>query len=253
MDKKNLTIGITLLAAAFATLWLGNKFSPAPPAPVKSAAVAASGTPGQPSATLAADAPTSASASAASTSTAAFSAAIADSARATVTELENDFVKVRFTDFGGAIREVALKKYAAVLGRPEPFLFNELHADPMLAFTEFPGLDRNTGYQLVSHTPTEVVYRTVLDGRLEVTRRYVLAPNSGKETDPYQLRHETTFRNLTDKVAAPARVALALGTAAPASVSDLGAQLTTGISSENLKRMFGGFLVLVGCKLLLWK
>ena len=32
-----------------------------------------------------------------------------------------------------------------------------------------------------------------------------------------------------------------------------GAQLTTGISSENLKRMFGGFLVLVGCKLLLWK
>lgn len=33
----------------------------------------------------------------------------------------------------------------------------------------------------------------------------------------------------------------------------LGAQLTTGISSDNLKRLFGGFLVLVGCKLLFWK
>ena len=33
----------------------------------------------------------------------------------------------------------------------------------------------------------------------------------------------------------------------------LGASLTTGISSENLKRIFGGFLILVGCKLLFWK
>jgi uncharacterized membrane protein YfcA len=33
----------------------------------------------------------------------------------------------------------------------------------------------------------------------------------------------------------------------------LGAHLTTGISSDNLKRLFGGFLILVGCKLLIWK
>jgi uncharacterized membrane protein YfcA len=33
----------------------------------------------------------------------------------------------------------------------------------------------------------------------------------------------------------------------------LGAHLTTGISPENLKRMFGGFLILVGCRLLFWK
>jgi uncharacterized protein len=32
----------------------------------------------------------------------------------------------------------------------------------------------------------------------------------------------------------------------------LGAHLTTGISSDNLKRLFGGFLILVGCKLLFW-
>lgn len=33
----------------------------------------------------------------------------------------------------------------------------------------------------------------------------------------------------------------------------LGAHLTQGISSDNLKRLFGGFLILVGCKLLIWK
>lgn len=33
----------------------------------------------------------------------------------------------------------------------------------------------------------------------------------------------------------------------------LGASLTQGISSDNLKRLFGGFLILVGCRLLFWK
>lgn len=33
----------------------------------------------------------------------------------------------------------------------------------------------------------------------------------------------------------------------------LGATLTQGISSGNLKRLFGGFLILVGCRLLFWK
>lgn len=33
----------------------------------------------------------------------------------------------------------------------------------------------------------------------------------------------------------------------------IGASLTQGISSENLKRVFGGFIILVGCRLLFWK
>src|ERR1044072_8766613 len=32
-----------------------------------------------------------------------------------------------------------------------------------------------------------------------------------------------------------------------------GATLTKEISSDNLKRLFGGFLILVGCRLLFWK
>ncbi|HTD68754.1 MAG TPA: sulfite exporter TauE/SafE family protein [Candidatus Limnocylindria bacterium] len=33
----------------------------------------------------------------------------------------------------------------------------------------------------------------------------------------------------------------------------LGASLTKEISSENLKRMFGAFIIVVGCRLLFWK
>ena len=33
----------------------------------------------------------------------------------------------------------------------------------------------------------------------------------------------------------------------------IGARLTKDISSDNLKHLFGGFLVLVGCRLLFWK
>jgi hypothetical protein len=33
----------------------------------------------------------------------------------------------------------------------------------------------------------------------------------------------------------------------------VGATFTTGISSDNLKRLFGGFLIIVGCRLIFWK
>jgi len=83
----------------------------------------------------------------------------------------------------------------------------------------------------VSSSATEVVYRAVLDGQLEVTRRYTLAPNQGEATDTYQLHHETTFKNLVDKVSTLSKVALSIGTAAPTSARDLGDQLTSGYST----------------------
>ncbi len=247
MDKKNTVIGVLLLAAAFVALYLTPKPTP-PPKPVAppSAAQTATATPG---AVEAASTPTVAPRPAAPDN-AMFAAVARNSADATTTTLANEFVEVRFTDFGGAVRDVALKKYPKEQGKPAPLVFNELHADPMLAFVEHPGLDRHTRFQLVSQTANEVVYRAVLDGNLEVTRRYVLPPDTGKTTDPYQLRHETTFRNLTDKTVTPQRIALALGTAAPTSSADTGIQLTTGYSNSDKQTFIprseldasGGFL-----------
>jgi YidC/Oxa1 family membrane protein insertase len=239
MDKKNTAIGVALIAAAIAYMfWMQQSAPPPPPRPVVKAESSPAPTtaPEAASSTAGSTAPAPASTPVANT---AFAAARADSATAKVTTLSNSFIEVRFTDSGGAIRDVAFKKrdnkdrliYPAELNGTAPFVFNALHSDPMLAFVDFPGLDRNTRFDRVSQSSTEVVYRAVLDDRLEVTRRYILPPDESDKTDPYQLRHETTIRNLSDKTAAPVKIALALGTAAPKGPDDDGLQLSTGVST----------------------
>ena len=156
-----------------------------------------------------------------------------DAPAAAVTTLENDYITVHFTNFGGAIRDIALRKFPAELGHPLPYVFNAVHTDPMLGFVDFPGLDRNTGFELVSSNANEVVYRAVFANEIEVTRRYTLVVTPDDTHDPYQLRNETTFRNLTDKPASLARFALSLGTTAPISDSVYGQLVTTGYSDGN--------------------
>jgi YidC/Oxa1 family membrane protein insertase len=170
---------------------------------------------------------------------AAFAAVNTESTRAVVTTLRNDYIEARFTDSGGALREVALIKrnekdrliYPDKLGGDQPFVFNALSTDPILAFVDYPELDRNARFQRVSRTDSVVEYRATLSNGLEVTRRYELAPNTGTDTDPYQIRFETTFRNTSPQAMQPMRVSLALGTAAPTNANDPGIQLTTGFST----------------------
>ncbi|MEO5959812.1 MAG: hypothetical protein ABIR80_11890, partial [Opitutaceae bacterium] len=173
MDKKNATIGVVLLLAAFAMIYLAPK-SPPPtkPANAQTAATApASGTLPEAAPAASGQAVTPAPGVPASSVPATVHR---DAANAVVTTLANEFIEAHLTNFGGAVRDVAFKKYPALQGRPEPYTFNHLHEDPILALTDFPGLGRNTAYELVSSSTTEVVYRAVLDGRLEVTRRYAL-------------------------------------------------------------------------------
>lgn len=230
MDKKNTTIGVLLLLAAFTSLYLGNRFAPTrtvqPVASVNTAVAAATVPNGV--APVPAPAP---SAATFSSTVPEFTAVAKDAAGATTLTLENEYVAVRFTNFGGAVRDIALKKYPAIKGRPEPYVFNALHADPMLAFVDLPGLDRDTSYQLVSQDATSIVYRAVFDGRVEVTRRYTLTTQSDKQHDPYVLHHETSLRNVTDQAVALPPLALSLGTAAPVDMSDIGDKLAMGYSN----------------------
>ena len=228
VDKKNTFLGVLFIAAAIASIIYSRRFSEQVPQPSEvrqEVARQLATTPEQPAISGGAE-------------TVLTSASQPEQPGASVAILENEFVQVRFTNFGGAIRDIALKhvvgsrlQYPSDEGGNQPFVFNEFHKNPALGFVDFPGLDRDTQYSLVSSTASQVVYRTVLDGRLEVTRSYSLAPDKGAGTDPYQLRTETTFRNLTDKDVPPMRVAFALGTAAPVNAVDSGLQLTTGYST----------------------
>ncbi len=242
MDKKNITIGALLLIGAMASFYFSAKLAP-PPRPPSEAPVMAS-----PPATTSARTDAVASPGQSTQPPAQSATAVP----AEYVTLDNEFAEVRFTNHGGAIDRIGLKKYPAVQGRPEPYLLNALQAAPALSLADFPGADRHTTYSVVSQTSTEVVYRAVSDS-LEITRRYSLARAAGQ--DDYQIRHETTFRNLTDKSLALPRAVFNLGTAAPLDAKDLGIYLTAGHSDGDDATFVarsdlegGGFLAMLGMK-----
>ena len=219
MDKKNTTIGIALLLAAFAALYFGQKYAPPPaPRPVAPMQAAPAATPGTPGAV-------------ATPGTAGqpglFVAPISEPELQDVVSLANAYVDVTFTEYGGAIREVAFRKYPAQKGSPAPYLFNQLHAAPVLAFVGQPGLDVGTRWQMVEKTANRIVFRAVADGKLEVTRTFTLQQEGSKQ-DPYRLEVATVLRNLSTEAMGAQRVAWNLGTAVPVNASDSGMYLNAG-------------------------
>ena len=245
MDKKNTTIGVLLIISAIVAYYFSPK-APPRPQPVAQPAFSAPSVAG----TSPSQAPAYAGATAPSLvpGNTAVAAIMTNDGSAPVAMLANDFIEVAFTDFGGAIRDVGFKKYPAVKGESAPYVFNQIHADPMLAFTEdsFPGLDRSVRYELVSQTASEVVFKTVLKNGIEVTRRYLIQPSdvASSKGDPYRLRHETTFRNPTDQPVSLQQLTLSLGTALLAGVNDNGQSLNLGYNDgKKVKFILGTELV----------
>ena len=219
MDKKNTIIGVVLLIAAFATFYVGQKLSPPSPAqPVRE--ITGTGGPNQANNSPVTTSPTDAT----------FAAVTKDIAEAKLYTLKNDLAEFRFSNFGGAVREVALLKYDQEKSNPGvPYVVNRLSAAPALAFVDLPGLDRNAPYELVSSSATEIVFRAVWENRVEVTRRYSINAGAGSATaDPYVLRYETSFRNLSDQTVQMPRALLSVGTAAPLNADDVGMYLSNG-------------------------
>jgi len=230
MDKKNTTIGVLLLIAAFASMYIGQRLSPPRSAEPLPTVV-------NPATQAPVEAPVAPTASSTLSPTTLFAVATKTPPTAETVTLQNEFVAVDFTTSGGAVRDIAFKKYPAVKGQPEPYVFNALHADPMLAFVDFPGLDRTATYEVVSQTSSQIVFRATFNGRVEVTRRYSLVSQPDKQHDPYVIRHETTFRNLTTDVVPLPRVALSLGTSVPTSVKDDGLQIPAGIQTAKTRNL----------------
>lgn len=223
MDKKNTVIGVLLLVCAMVAFYFSSKLAPPPPKPALPTAPASS-----PVATN--EAPPAGPAHSPA-DTALSASKTPNGAPAEYVTLANDFVTVRFTTAGGAIDRVELHKHKAELGHDAPYLLNSPQIAPALSFNTFPGVDHDARYALVSQSTNEVVYRTVVDGKLEVTRRYqLLGAGSG---DPYQVRHETTFRNLSDQPLTLPRTSLHIGTSAPLNAQDNGMYVNAGYHNED--------------------
>src|SRR5687767_10463791 len=103
MDKKNTTIGVLLLIAAFVSMYLGQKFSPPPSAqPLPTVNPQASET--------SVEAPKAPAATATLSANTPFAVAAKSPTAASTVTLQNEFIAVNFTSFGGAVRDVAFKK-----------------------------------------------------------------------------------------------------------------------------------------------
>jgi YidC/Oxa1 family membrane protein insertase len=241
MDKKNTTIGVLLMIAAFATIYIGNRMSPpSQPQPVREISTVPNAvTPGQPLVMP---------------SDTAFAAVRNETSDAQVVSLSNDYIEAHFTSSGGALRDVALKHYDKDKAYPgKPYVVNELHAAPALSFVDLPGLDSNTRYSLVSQSPTELVFRAVWENRVEVLRRYSIVAGSGDKTqDPYQIRYQTAFRSLSEQTIQLPKLHLSVGTAAPLNAEDPGLYLSNayhGDGTHFIKRgelEGGGFFAWLG-------
>ena len=234
MDKKNTIIGVALLLAAFGAFYINArnqpKRLPAPPpaatqpASVSAPAVATNGAP-------AAQAPADAQQAAAAVLPAAngyYAVPAALPEQAQIVTLANGTLEVAFSDFGGAIRDVAFSNHALVKGEPAPYVFNAVRTSPILAFTGMPGLDAAAKWDLVEKAADHVTYRTVADGKLEVTRTFTL-PQAGQPGDPYRLQVSTTLRNVSDAAIGAQRVSLNLGTATLVDKNDTGMYLNAAV------------------------
>ncbi|MDP1579916.1 MAG: membrane protein insertase YidC [Candidatus Didemnitutus sp.] len=218
MDKKNTVIGVLLIVAAVASYIA---FPPVAPQPPPAPAIETA-----PTTHPIARNTSPASGPASSPHDATLTATTRSVAPAALTKLRNEFVEVSFTNAGGAIDSIKLLKHAAERGKDERYILNQFHAAPALSFVDFPGVDKDARYELVSSRSSEIVYRALIDNQLEVIRRYkLLGDGSG---DPYQIRHETTFRNLGNQPLPLPRGAINIGTAAPVNAEDYGLYLNVG-------------------------
>ncbi len=235
MDKKNTLIGLVLLVTAFGVLFYSSQVTPPPrqapaPAPVsESPEGQPTGSEGGENKPQLEEIPSVVGQPTVQPvlSTATIASAESLPEKEELVPLENDFVRVHLSNHGGAIENVVLKQFAAVKGEEAPYVFNELHFAPVLSLMDLPGADKNAIYTLYSQSRKEVVFRIVVEDRLEILRSYSISDGKNGR-DPYEIRHETTFRNLTDRSLVVPALAYNLGTAAPISASDPGINLNVG-------------------------
>ncbi len=220
MDKKNTTIGIAFLLAAGILIFYqaqeAAKYQPPPPAetPVDQPA------PVQPQAAPTTVESTTSVPTGRTTGPAQLEINGSHGDEVVIIR-ENDFMQARFTNYGGAISEVALKDFEATKGSGEPYLMNGLRFAPALELNNFPGADKNTAYQYLDEMdPNSVAFQTTVNDQLAIIRRYRISQDPNDE-NPYLIRHELEFRNLTDQPLATGQYNLNVGTAAPTGNQDI--------------------------------
>ncbi len=212
MDKKNTIIGVSLLIAAFAVMFLGPKPQPTPPAAPPPATYDGSPATTQPSPAPLAGSPIGSPI---------VPEANVEKLGETLAYLENEFIRVTFTNYGGAIKEIALLQQKRTLDSEDPYVINELRYAPALNLTTYLGDARDTVFEQIPAIERDtIVFRAKLGEQLEVTRRYAITQSS-EDAAPYTISHSTEYRNLGELPLPIGETLVNLGTIAPSGRQDV--------------------------------
>lgn len=134
--------------------------------------------------------------------------------------LENDLAEFRFTNYGGAVREIVLKDQKKSLDSDEPYVMNHLRYAPALNLTTYLGDARDIVFeQIASANRDTLTYRGVINDQLEITRTYTISQDL-EGPAPYTIVHDLAIRNLTDAPLPLGELLLNIGTAAPSGSQD---------------------------------
>ena len=146
--------------------------------------------------------------------------------------LENEYIQVLFTNLGGAIKTVGLKKYPAIQDEPAPFRFNEGSSVPALGISttdaETAGPQQYApAYALVQQDNSTITFRLTTQEGLVIERAYDITQGDS-ERDPYVIVHETRFANNMEHAADLKHIYLHLGTVPPVKNDKMGEFLNFG-------------------------
>lgn len=138
----------------------------------------------------------------------------------TIYPLENDYVEVRFTNYGGAIKEIVLKDHKKTLDSDEPYVMNHLRYAPALNLTTYLANSKDIVFKNIpSAFPDTIIFRGVINDQLEVTRTYTIFQDL-EGPAPYSISHALELRNLTDGLLPLGELLLNIGTVAPSGSQD---------------------------------
>ncbi len=154
--------------------------------------------------------------------------------------LENKNIRVHLTNKGGAIAKVDLLKYIKEQGSTENYAFNGVEVLDKnmklpalsLAFSNASSaipepLLRSFKFDEKSSSNVAKVYKLVLDGKFEITRRYALAKEGNQDCAPYIIISQTSIKNISDKDLSLNEVFLNLGTVEPTASDVYGTNLAS--------------------------
>lgn len=144
--------------------------------------------------------------------------------------LENDYILVRFTNQGGAIKDVALKKYPLTQESKSPFVFNAFSTVPALGlgFQNPQGEYKNylPAFQLVSQSRDKILFSTTTPEGVKIFRGYSLAASD--KQDPYVINHETRLLNNSAEALNLKKLLINLGSMPPTKGDSFGEYLNVG-------------------------